>query len=316
MLLRTDANGLSSTAVTAGMMYIADNPNVLSAKEVPLSLWLRSDPDGPTNEDDDDTVIRICTQGQDMNDSQTVLDRLSASHPIHYELRPPEDEPPSLDLSVFGTPAGVSDEDIMEGWNSDKFAFTNAGKVTGFGRFERQLPGSTVTPNRRVCHVYLYARIFRFKVEFYATFASDGRAVKALEKAATEDVFHEGRLAPKWQKYRGISLSFVKMRQVARSESLLKPQQTSPASAGQRSEVTTSLVLPSNIIESASDNVPSATASKKRKSNLQRLSSVQRRKLINSSTRKGSIDRRPQDLQSTDEENGSDMDRSTSLTSD
>ena len=129
------ANDSSSTAVIAGMMYMADNSDILSTKEVPLSLWLRSDPDGSTNEVDDDSVIRICTQGQDVNDSQTVLDRLSASHPIHYELLAPEDEPPSLDLSVFGTPAGVSDEQIIEGWNHDKFAFTKAGKVTEFSKF-------------------------------------------------------------------------------------------------------------------------------------------------------------------------------------
>lgn len=314
------ANASSSTAVIAGMMYMADNPDFLSTKEVPLSLWLRSDPDGSTNEDDDDSVIRICTRGQDVNDSQTVLDRLSASHPIHYELLAPEDEPPSLDLSVFGTPAGVSDEQIIEGWNNDKFAFTNAGKVTEFGRFERQLPGSTVTLKRRVCHVYLYAMIFKFKVEFYATFASDGRPVKALEKTLFEDAFHEGELAPKWQRHKGINLSFVKLRQVARSELLQKPQlqQDSPAPTGQRSEALTALVSPSDTTGSPSDNVRSGSGSKKRKSTLQRMTLAQRRKLITSSTTKRTplMNRQTVESRSADEENESGMDMSTSLASD
>lgn len=37
-----------------------------------------------------------------------------------------------------------------------------------------------------------------------------------------EVAFHEGQLTPKWQKYGGINLSFVKLRQVARSELLLR----------------------------------------------------------------------------------------------
>jgi hypothetical protein len=48
-------------------------------------------------------------------------------------------------LSVFGTPAGVSDKEIIEGCNVENFAYTDVGKVTEFGRFEQELPDSTVT---------------------------------------------------------------------------------------------------------------------------------------------------------------------------
>ena len=58
-------------------MRIADDPGILSVKVVPVSLWLRSDPDETTGEDDGNTVVRICTQGQDTNDKVSV--RLS--HP-------------------------------------------------------------------------------------------------------------------------------------------------------------------------------------------------------------------------------------------
>ena len=77
------ADKLYSTAVLAGLMRIADDPGILSVKEVPVSLWLRSDPDETTGEDDGKTVIRICTQGQDTNDTGSVRDRVSVSHPVH-----------------------------------------------------------------------------------------------------------------------------------------------------------------------------------------------------------------------------------------
>jgi hypothetical protein len=95
------ADKLCSTAVLASLMRIADDPGILSVKDVPVSLWLRSDPDETTGEDDGNTVVRICTQGQDMNDTVSVRDRVSASHPVHYELCAADDKPPSLDLSVF-----------------------------------------------------------------------------------------------------------------------------------------------------------------------------------------------------------------------
>jgi hypothetical protein len=82
-------------------MRIADDPGILSVNVVPVSLWLRSDSDETTGEDDGNTVVRICTQGQDTNDTVSVRDRVSASHPVHYELCAADDKPPSLDLSVF-----------------------------------------------------------------------------------------------------------------------------------------------------------------------------------------------------------------------
>ena len=100
-----------STAVLAGLTCIADKPEILAVDEVPVSLWLRSDPD--EDEEEPNTVVRICTQGQDTNDTANVRDRVSASHPIHFELSAINDEPLSLDLSVFGTPAGVSDKAVI-----------------------------------------------------------------------------------------------------------------------------------------------------------------------------------------------------------
>jgi hypothetical protein len=205
------ADKLYSTAVLAGLMRIADDPGILSVNVVPVSLWLRSDPDETTGEDDGNTVVRICTQGQDTNDTVSVRDRISASHPVHYELCAADDKPPSLDLSVFGTPAGVSDEDIIEGWNVENFAYTDVGKVTEFGRFEQELPDSTITLSRRVCHVYLYVKVSRLSVELYAIFANDERAVKPLEKTPFDKAFQNGEITTKWKKYQGVRLRIVRL---------------------------------------------------------------------------------------------------------
>lgn len=209
-----------STAVLAGLAFIADNPEVLSVKEAPVSLWLRSDPDESINEEGHDTVVRICTQGKDKDDTVHLRDRVSASHPIHFELSTTDDEPPSLDLSVFGTPARVSDEDIIQGWNADEFAYTSVDKVTEFGRFEHQLARSTVKPGNKACHVYLYMELSRLSVAFYAIFAKDGRAVKPLEKVPFDRALQNGELTTKWKKYQNIELDMVRLRQVARPETL------------------------------------------------------------------------------------------------
>jgi hypothetical protein len=226
-----------STAVLAGLMCIADKPEILAVDEVPVSLWLRSDPDESTDAEEPDTVVRICTQGQDMNGTANVRDRVSASHPIHFELSAVDDEPPSLDLSVFGTPAGVSDEAVIQGWNAENFAYTDVDKVTEFGRFEQQLPRSTVKSGKRVCHVYLYVEVSRLSAAFYAIFAKDGRAVKQLQNTPFDKVFQDGELTAKWRRYQNIDLDVVRLKQVARPESLFLQPRESSASRSQPPEV-------------------------------------------------------------------------------
>jgi hypothetical protein len=226
-----------STAVLAGLMCIADKPEILAVDEVPVSLWLRSDPDESTDAEEPDTVVRICTQGQDMNGTANVRDRVSASHPIHFELSAVDDEPPSLDLSVFGTPAGVSDEAVIQGWNAENFAYTDVDKVTEFGRFEQQLPHSTVVSGRKVCHVYLYVEVSRLSAAFYAIFAKDGRAVKQLQNTPFDKVFQDGELTAKWRRYQNIDLDVVRLKQVARPESLFLQPRESSASRSQPPEV-------------------------------------------------------------------------------
>jgi hypothetical protein len=308
------ADKLNSTAVLAGLMRIADDPGILSVKVVPVSLWLRSDPDETTGEDDGNTVVRICTQGHNTNDTVSVRDRVSASHPVHYELCAADDKPPSLDLSVFGTPAGVSDEDIIEGWNVENFAYTDVGKVTEFGRFEQELPDSTVTPSRRVCHVYLYVKVSRLSVELYAIFANDGRAVKPLEKTPFDKALQNGDITTKWKKYQGVRLRIVRLKQVARPETLSTNPRQPSTSRSEQLEATTDDDTDDNSPSDGSavqlDVIQVSQRSRKRTSSLSKSGQAQQRKL----SRLPVTGRRPHsnedelDSRSTDEdESGSEM---------
>ena len=118
-------------------------------------------------------------------------------YPVYYELYTTDDKPPLLNLSVFRTPARVSNEDIIEGWNVKNFAYIDISKVTEFGRFEQELPDSTVIPSRRVYHVYLYVKVSRLSVKLYTIFANDRRAVKPLEKTPFDKAFQNGEITIK-----------------------------------------------------------------------------------------------------------------------
>jgi hypothetical protein len=304
--------------VLAGLACIADRPDILSVEEVPVSLWLRSDPDERANGEDRDTVVRICTQGQDKNDTVNLRDRASASHPIHFELSVTDDEPPSLDLSVFGTPTGVSDEEIVQGWDVENFAYTKVDKVTEYGRFEQQLPRTTVKSGRKVCHVYLYVQVSRLSVELYAIFAHDGRAVKPLEKTLLGGALEDGKLTTKWRKYQNVDMGMVRLKQVARPESLsTNPREQSAsrshqaaanssrgslASEGQQPEVINSRnasvsgsqqteagqsdVSPSNSSAVQLDEVHVGRASRKRTSSLFKSNETKRRTMSSLAARK------------------------------
>lgn len=260
-------------------MRISDEPDILSVREAPISLWLRSDPDEAANEKDRKTVVRICTQGKTAKDTLSVRDRASASHPIHYELSAAGDEPLLLDLSVFGTPVGVSDEDIIVGWNAEKFAYTGIDKVSEFGRFEQQMPQLTAVNGRKVCHVYLYVEVTRLSVKLHAVFARDGHEVKHLEKTPFENAFQDGEISEKLRKHKGIDLEIVRLKQVARPESLAVNQRGYTVSESQLSEDTEKEVSPSITSSAQHDEIPVNYRTRKRNSSLPRGSQVQRRKV-------------------------------------
>ncbi|KAM0721315.1 hypothetical protein Q7P37_003019 [Cladosporium fusiforme] len=254
-----------------------------------MSLWLRSDPDEPTSHEDWNTVVRICTQRAGIKDTKKVRDRASASHPIHIELVAAEDEPPSLDLSIFGTPTGVSDEDIIQGWNEDKFAYTTVDKVTEFRRFEQDLPFSTVSNCDATCHVYVYLEVSRLSVKLYAAYARDGHEIKPLTKTSFESAFRNGEITEKWAKHNGVEVCIKRLQQAARPESLSAnpPKSPSPAQSTRRLDSHEGSALPSSTSPAEQDEILVSDRKRKRKSLLPKLS-AQRRKLLKLSSSKRS----------------------------
>lgn len=281
-----------STAVLAGLMRISDEPDILSVKEVPMSLWLRSDPDEATNREDCKTVIRICTQGKTTKDTFSVRDRASASHPIHYELSAAEDEPLLLDLSVFGTPVGVSDDDIIMGWNAEKFAYTDADRVSEFGRFEQKMPQLTAANGRKVCHVYLYVEVSRLSVKLHAVFARDGHEVKRLEKTPFENAFQNGEINENLRKDKGIDLEIVRLKQVARPESLAVDRRDSTTPESQLPSDDDSQRQPSVTTSAQQDEISVSHGNRKRNTSLLQKGQAQRRKVLSLLSGKKTISQR------------------------
>lgn len=261
-------------------MRISDEPDILSVKEVPMSLWLRSDPDEATNEKDRRTVVRVCTQGKTTKDTLSVRDRASATHPIHYELSAAGDEPLTLDLSVFGTPIGVSDEDIIMGWNAEKFAYTDVDKVSEFGRFEQEMPQLTAVNGSKVCHVYLYVEVSRLSVKLHAVFARDGHEVKILEKTPFENAFQNGEIGEQLRKHKGVDLEVVRLKQVARPESLAVDQQEATGLGSRRPGDPGSGSSQPAESPTQQDEISVSHKQRKRNTSLLQSTQVQRRKVL------------------------------------
>lgn len=268
-----------STAVLAGLVRIADNPDIMSVTEAPVSLWMRSDPDDAEEEESLTTVVRICTRGSGL-DGGKVRDRFSSSHPIHIELVPSNGDPVSLDLSIFGTPEGVPDDEIVVGWNADQFAYTSTERVTEFGRYQRQLSSSFASDGESVFHVYIYTELFKLSVQLYAVFAGDGREITALSRTPIEEAIYGGRISKKWRTYKGVDLDVVRLRQVARPEALsTKPRHSlSPSNQLRATPRPSALLAGKNLLQrdrSSAAVVMTGT----RKATLPKASQLQQRRL-------------------------------------
>jgi hypothetical protein len=79
--------------------------------------------------------------------------------------------------------------------------------------------------------------VSRLSAAFYAIFAKDGRVVKQLQNTPFDKVFQDGELTAKWRRYRNVDLDVVRLKQVARPESLFVQPRESSASRSQPPEV-------------------------------------------------------------------------------
>jgi hypothetical protein len=216
------------TAVGVGLMHVVDNPEIITVGKIPVSLWMIDDRmiddlDDPTTDDAPKRVIRICTQGQDLQ---------GGSNPITYLLKSDRGSRHELDLSIYGTPPGSKDDDIITEKGETGSAHANIDNVEPFGCYTATLPDSTAshhamraktnpgrakkTVGKTKCNVYVYIKMDMASVEIFAVYALDGGEIAKLAKTPFDEVFEDGKLREKWQKCRKQDIQFVQLRQVAR----------------------------------------------------------------------------------------------------
>jgi hypothetical protein len=68
-------------------------------------------------------------------------------------------------------------------------------------------------------------------------FTKDGRVVKQLQNTPFDKVFQDGELTAKWRRYQNVDLDVVRLKQVARPESVFLQPRESSASRSQPPEV-------------------------------------------------------------------------------
>jgi hypothetical protein len=89
--------------------------------------------------------------------------------------------------------------------------------------------------------MYIYVEVARLSVELCAIFANDERAIKLLERTPFWKVFQNVEITKKWKKwkkYQGVDFSIVRLKQVAKPQSLSTNQRDAPASRSQQSVCT------------------------------------------------------------------------------
>jgi hypothetical protein len=226
--------------VISGLACIADDWKELSVDAAPMSLWLRSDLDTAEVEDDEDDdeneseddggqqeAVRICRKGQALNPKVVGRFDRNPSYAIHYELSCKRG-PPEIDLSVFGTPSGLSDEDVIvrKGKPGGRkkphecLVFSQPDKLTRFGEFREELPMRSERADGTY-HAYVFSKITKVGVTLFAVFAEDGHKMPTLETQSMEVVLQEISLSSNWRSHDGVTLKVVRLGQVARPEFLV-----------------------------------------------------------------------------------------------
>ncbi|KAK4903715.1 hypothetical protein LTR49_026695 [Elasticomyces elasticus] len=181
----------TGTAVLGGLQRIADDWGTITLHEAPMSLWLRSDPDDGSK---DPQAVRFCRQRQELN-------------PTSHEGRP------EIDLSVFGTPTSLSDEDVIEHSDGtsrkkkrsglqERLVFAPIARLTRFGDFSHEIPIESPVPDT-IYHVYVFAMVTRIGMNLFAVFAKDGHKISGLEERSYATVIENGMLLERWKVHRG-----------------------------------------------------------------------------------------------------------------
>jgi hypothetical protein len=249
------------TAVGIGMMRIVDNPEIVSQGKIPISLWMINDVDDSTTDDAPKSVMRICTQGRDLQGGDNVKDKSRTALPVPFLLKSDRGLPHILDLSIYGTPTGKSDQEIIIGKGGTGFAHANIEDVEVFGSYTVTLPVVTTsthaihgncqaktnpdrakkTVGKSSCHVYVFTNMDMASVQIFAVYARDGEKIAKLGNSSFDEVFEDGKLRGEWHRRKGQVIGFVQLRQAARRrppsyrQSLSRKTTISPSSEREES---------------------------------------------------------------------------------
>ncbi|KAK5724149.1 hypothetical protein LTS12_027515 [Elasticomyces elasticus] len=218
----------TGTAVLGGLQRIADDWGTITLHEAPMSLWLRSDPDDGSK---DPQAVRFCRHGQELNPTSQEGGDRNPSHAMHFELSCSAQGRPEIDLSVFGTPTSLSDEDVIEHSDGtsrkkkrsglqERLVFALIARLTRFGDFSHEILIESPVPDT-IYHVYVFAMVTRIGMNLFAVFAKDGHKISGLEERSYATVIENGMLLERWKVHRGVEVLMTRLGQIARPEFLV-----------------------------------------------------------------------------------------------
>jgi hypothetical protein len=232
------------------LKYVVDNPGIISAGKIPVSLWMINDRHDSTIDGTHERVMRVCTRGQDLQGRGSAQGEFSPSYPIPYRLESARGSAHTLDLSIYGTPPDVLDKGIITEKDKEGFAYASIHDVIEFGHYTKDLSYSTTSPcktnengqarinpgrtkknvGKAISHVYVFIRMDVASIQIFAVYASDGHEIRELADTSFEQVFENGKLRKNWLKHKGFDLNFEELRQIAREELLSRKSDDSAAS--------------------------------------------------------------------------------------
>lgn len=136
---------------------------------------------------------------------------------------------PEIDLSVFGTPSELSDDDVIvrKGENGglgkprECLVFWKAEMLTRFGTFREELE-LQATRVDGTYHAYMFSRITRAGVTLFVVFADDGHRVPALENQSRNRILQDASLSSDWSIHGGVRMIVIRLGQLARPDLLVE----------------------------------------------------------------------------------------------
>ena len=199
-----------------GLKLVHERPELIATDRATVGLWFVNDDitDKPRTDStmSKSKVIRICKEGDDLH--RSPLQGFTCA--LHVELNRREDDEALLDLSIFGTPPGKSDEDLGVRKNREGFYFTTVDKVVRLGNYRHEI-GESLKPGTPF-HVFIYFATTKMDIVMHVVYAEDGHYMSGLRDSPIQSVVSEGRLLDEWTTHNNSPLTCAVFGQIVRPE--------------------------------------------------------------------------------------------------